>query len=143
MACPDPEYMAEPAKGPPLERDDGRRQKRRRGWFVLLIVILAAGATAGIGVYVSHVYNNPYEDGFSYGASWAGLNGPPHNGFPGCTEYDMARYAHDPHDMYPAWRLGCIEGSDDYFQGFGSSGGTGGTGNTGNSSSAGGLGSTG
>jgi hypothetical protein len=96
----------------------------------MLIVVLVAVAATGIGIFVSHVYNNPYEDGFNYGSSWKGLLSP-RAGFPGCSEYDMTHYAHDPNDLYSAWRLGCIEGSDDYFQNSGSSGSTGGSGNTG------------
>ena len=123
------EELAEPAGGALLP-EDRRRENRRRGRAVLLIVVLVVVTGTGIGIFASHVYKNPYEDGFNYGASWAGLLSP-RDGFPGCSSYDMSRYAHDSNDQYSAWRLGCIEGSDDYSLNSGGSGSTGGTGNTG------------
>jgi hypothetical protein len=136
MGYPDPEGLAEPARGATLKPEDRRRENRRRGWAVVLIVVLVVGAAAGIGIFASHVYKNPYQDGFNYGASWAGLNGP-HKGFPGCSKYDMKHYARDLNDPYGAWHLGCIEGSNDYFQNSGITGGSGNTGSLGNTGNSG------
>jgi len=114
-----------------------RRKETRMGCVAALVLLVVVGAIAtGIGIWVYHTFNNPYQDGYNYAQRYdtGGVfnNAGP---FPGCSEYAMVNYAHDPNDNYGQWRAGCVSNAptvngaaDPNF-----SGNSGNSGNTGNS----------